>query len=1012
MSEACRLCLSVTFIFFICLCCNECPAQKYNISKFTTEDGLAGAEITSVIQDNKGYLWIGMYGGGIARFDGLQFKNYTISDGLADNRVLCLFLDSRNRLWIGTYGGGISCFDGKKFTNYAKKEGLSNNIVYGFAEDDRKNIWMATYGGGIDIYDGRTFTNISTDQKLASNNVWCLMKDRAGNIWAGTEGGISKIAQDRSITDFSKESGLDCAQAWSLMEDSKGNIWAGTYGCGAFCFDGKKFIQQEMLKGADQKIIYTICEDNSGNIWMGSDAGGVFVVEDKKVTTISEKNGLSHNRVRCILKDNEGIMWIGTDGGLSRYTGNFFTQYSVQEGLSDKKIISVLEDRNKNLWIGTFSGGLNKLSFSKDKPDEIEKIERFSINNGLSGERVWRLMEDSKGRLWIGTNNGITVYDGKSFKKYNSADGLPNNMIYAIFESADGKIWIGSDGGISVFDEKTFTNYSVKDGLTHNRVRSIIQDKNKIIWIGTYAGGVTYYQDGKFNALTGEKKLEHAIVYSIVADHENNIWFATFGDGIVCLKATKPGFGKKEFVLFTQKDGLGTNSVMSLNIDKKNMLWAGTIVGIDAIDLNKFLKNGKKEITHFGKEEGFSGIECHQNAVFTDAENRTWFGTINGAVRYNPLVNIYEGKEPQTYITEVKLFYGAANIDIYTKQTDLQTGLPQQLILPYDENHLTFEFSGLSFLNPRKVRYTFKLENFDSDWSPPSFKNAATYSNLPPGEYTFLVKASNGQGQWNKVPVKFSFIIESPYWKKTWFIVLIIITGIALIGLVIKLRTYKITHDNKVLDKRVKEQTTELTKQNHEKEILLKEIHHRVKNNLQMVSSLLNLQAITINDEKALAALQECRNRVNSMAVVHARLYRTENLSEIGFQSYTEQLYELVSSSYSLPGKKIESRISAENIFFNIDVIIPLGLILNELISNSFKHAFVNKEQGTILIELKKTSSGKHRFIYSDNGIGTDIKTAVKQNSMGMMLLQLLGDQLEGKYNFESNGGFRYTIEF
>lgn len=303
------------------------------------------------------------------------------------------------------------------------------------------------------------------------------------------------------------------------------------------------------------------------------------------------------------------------------------------------------------------------------------------------------------------------------------------------------------------------------------------------------------------------------------------------------------------------------------------------------------------------------------------------------------------------------------------------------------------------------------LENFDSGWSPPSFENKATYSNIPPGEYTFLVKASDADKHWNKEPEKISFVITSPYWEKWWFTLSCSILMITIVMAIIKLRTQKIVQNNILLDKRVREQTAELVDQNREKEILLKEIHHRVKNNLQMVSSLLNLQADTIEDEKALSALRECRNRVQAMAIVHNKLYRTEHLSEIDFQSYAEQLYNLICFSYYIPGVDIKCDISGRGIFLDIDTLVPLGLILNELISNSFKHAFVNNK-GRISIQLKKIAETKYEFIYSDDGKGVEMKPEKRSDSMGMMLLQLLGEQLEGEYSIESNKGFCYMIKF
>jgi two-component sensor histidine kinase/ligand-binding sensor domain-containing protein len=1002
--------LRKSILFFTLFFCNLIFAQEYNIAHYTSEDGIGSSEVYATVQDQAGNLWIGTFGGGLCKYNGISFKNFTVADGLADNRVLSLFLDKQKRLWIGTYGGGISCLSGTSFKNFTEKDGLSNSFVYAIAEENNGDLLFATYGGGINRFDGKKF-KLLQGVEVYGKQCWSVFKDSKNNTWIGSESGMTRIDQQGKLTLFEKKNGLPHAAVWTITEDKTGNIWAGTYGGGAIKYDGKLFTQFLVEDGLSNNIVYSITADNSGQMWFGTDAGGVSVRKDTSFYSITEKNGLSHNRVRNLFLDREENMWIGTDGGLNCYRGKTFTRYSARDGLSDDKILSLAQDKSGSYWFGTFGAGLDIVTFTNKERDEIASKKHFDAENGLGSNRVWKIFEDSRGTTWVGTTGGLSVFEqGKIVKSFSMKSGLPNNSVFSISEDQKGNIWMGSDHGVSVFNGKSFTNYSVEDGLSHGRVRCITPDKEGNMWLGTYAGGVTKYDGKKFVPFRDNDKLNNSTVYSIVTDEKGNCWFATFGNGVVCYDPKQAG--EKKFDHITKKDELGSDAVYLLNIDRNNVLWIGTINGLDAMDLNLYYKTGKKSIRHFGKSEGFNGIECSQNAVFTDSENNTWFGTINGAIKYRPSTLAEKNLPPQIAITGAHLFFGEKNLSAFADGADKLTGLPINLKLPYDQNHLTFDFVGVNLSNPEGVSYRFRMENFDEGWSPVTRQRKTTYSNLPPGKYTFRVEAFGINGdEANKTSAGFSFTVAPPFWREWWFYLLASVCGILVIRFIMRLRTKKIESLNRLLDKKVKEQTEELVKKNREKEVLLKEIHHRVKNNLQLVSSLLNLQSSTIHDEKVLGAIRESQNRVGSMALIHKKLYQTEDLATLDFREYIEQLVGIISDSFYIKGREIKVEVIAKDIFFDVDTAIPLGLMITELVSNSYKYAFEQRVTGKISIVIEEKES--YLFSYTDDGCGLPEHFEEQAvTSLGLLLVQMLSEQLAGKHEFVRGNGFKFTLEF
>ena len=639
------------------------------------------------------------------------------------------------------------------FTNYSVKEGLAHSQVGAIYQDSRGNLWFGTWGGGVNKYDGETFTHFTTKEGLSHNDVWSILEDKSGNLWFGTDGGVNKY-DGKTFTHFTTKEGLSHNSVMSILEDKTGNLWFGTYGGGVNKYDGETFTHYTTKEA---------CPIASEHECIG---------------------GLSDNRVLSILEDKSGNLWFGTyDGGVNKYDGETFTHFTTKEacpitsehecigGLSHNRVSSILEDKTGNLWFGTYDGGVNKY--------DGETFTHFTTKEGLSHNRVWSILEDKAGNLWFGTYKGVNKYDpsatlrtgSETFTHFTTKEGLSDNIVWSILEDKSGNLWFGTyGGGVNKYDGETFTHFTTKEGLSDNEVTSLLEDKGGNIWVGTYGGGVCVLHDPSAALRTGGGQ-----------------------DSI-----------KYKWTYINTENGLADNVVVSLVFDGEGYVWVGTKKGLSRVNPETF------EVRSYGEIEGFTGIECNVNASLLDSKGFLWFGSRIQLTKCNPKADWRNELEPQTYVKGIKLFFedvawrppsGPARAGRADAQEPSETSaqkellegieftgvskwypLPENLVLPYDKNHLTFEYVGISLKIPEKVRYQFMLEGLDKDWSPVTKKTEATYPNLEPGEYSFKVKACNDEGVWNKEPTVYSFSIQAPYWERWWFYLGQLLFFVLLIG--------------------------------------------------------------------------------------------------------------------------------------------------------------------------------------------------------------------------------------
>ncbi len=790
----------------------------------------------------------------------INFRNYNVEDGLIQSYVLCISQDQKGYLWFGT-ADGLSKFDGHGFTNYNKKDGLAHNYTISSMIDNEGRLWFGHKYGQITIYNPEEdlFEEAAFFKEKTARDIDELFQSADQTVWIGTRGdGIWRFDGDEVKHD------LDGHMIWTINQDRSGRVWLGT-SHGLYVFDDDSFIQVANLRGNN---IFDILEDKMGNIWLATHRNGIYIIPQQVARTqnyhriknamknFNTDDGLANNQVFSMLEDSKGNIWLGTiGGGVSKYipTQNgknldgIFKSYNTTNGLAYDLVYYIFEDKEKNIWFGTQNGGVSQL------PLNIDRFELYTKNEGLIHYNIWAIMQDSNGDFWFKTDKGLSraiksPITGKFIKYYHY---LTDNELYyheasALIEARDRTVWVGTaigacymslddsvfhcldtdDGllandvksiceddkgnllfatykGISVYNLKTkrISGLTIENGLNSNSVNVLFKDNSGNIWIGTENGGISRYDGKQIVSRHKEDSLFYE-VQSITQDNKGYIWFTTQGGGIYQYEPNT----LKMVNNYRSPDGLSSDNPYSLICDNNNILFIGTSSGIDKLDPRTGI------FKHYGLQEGYLGIENNKNAIHKDNEGNLWFGTVRGVIKYIPSKDIMNMNPPFTYIKNIRVDYNVAPF-------------PENNEFSPNVKFITFDFVALSFTNPEKIRYQWKLLGYKKEWSPPTEQNFVTYSNLPTGQsYIFQVRACNNDGVWNKEPAAYSFYITTPFYKTEWFVLLCILFGIGLIYIYIRLRTISLVKERKLLAKVVSERTQQVKKEKEKVEDVNREL--------------------------------------------------------------------------------------------------------------------------------------------------------------------------------------------
>lgn len=982
-------------IFFLLVLAGRLSAQTFNFEHISLEHGLPQAQINCLKEDSRGYLWIGTQGGGVAQFDGIDFKVYDEGVGLAGSIVTAIEEDKNGNMWFGTTWGGVSRYDGKSFAGFTAEDGLAANGVQALCCDKYNKMYVAT-SGGLTLIDNKTVSPIKQDVFNAKNSIRRILRDRQQNLWFLT---------DKELHLYNYYEWINITQLFkiksrinSIAQDKTGNIWFATEKDGVFIlarkpdgsYDIVPYEWNSELKGM---IIQNMAFDNRNVLWICTYGFGVGRFDGNKLTFFNRKSGFKSNAVSTVCEDRSGNIWFGTDGnGLIKYNPAPFVYYDNLEGFDRNAIFGILCDKQDNLWAAPL--GIGVLCYDGNTVTTINQ------KNGLSNVFVRMLAQDCTGVVWACSAGGLFSIKNNQAQK---ASFLPADVsARSILVDADNSLWIGCGGQyLYHYKDKKLVQYTDSNGLLHNYVHTLWKDKKGNLWIGTGNGLHCMKGDGTISNFKYASGFCNDYIGSIAEDKYGNVWFGTDR----CLVR----FNGLEFKAFTQADGLASSTIYSLITDKKGNVWVGTNKGIDRVEPSQ--AGEIMRIKNYSYYEGFKGIECNSRAVARDSKGNLYFGTIKGIIAYTPDKDLNIENKPQLHITGIKLFSQPYDFEKDGHSTSSWFHLPTGMALPYNKNYISFKFVGINLYSPKKIRYEYMLEGVDREWIR-SNETEATYTNLQPGNYSFKVKAYSTAASVFSM-VEYPFVIKRPFWRTVWFYLLMMALLTVGVYALLQYRTKKIAAENEKLENLVKLRTAEILKQKNEIEILFKEVHHRVKNNLQVINSLLNLQKFYIQDQMMLDIFKDCQNRIYAMAVIHERLYETNELSALNFNEYIKRLIKQLGDTYQTRFVvRYETEVNVDKL--DLDTLIPVGLLINEIISNSLKYAFEEgaQRENVITFKMYREDTGSYHMIIGDNGKGSPVSIDDAHTTFGMELIKMLVEQLHGRITRLPQKGTVYEIIF
>jgi len=973
--------------------------------------------ISAIFEDSDGFLWIGTINGYLNRFDKRTeiFKRFYINNFFSTvrnpvnnfydyplafsrdqiNTITTITEDKDGYLWIGTWGNGIIKFDRKNLTgihifNDPDNPGsLGSNRVLDILTDKEGNLWIATFGAGIDKldnnYSDKSVSNFgflhytskkNVEGSLSDNKVISLFGDKNKNLWIGTfYGGLNKLdatnknypPDKAKFTTYvhkqNQSNSLSNNTVMAIVQDFDGYLWIGTFGGGIdrFDIDSETFVNFSKKSSHDSSFpdveILSLFIDRSGILWVGSHLGEGVTKVQKKISNFEIINSLSTGK----LKLNDDVVW------------------------------SLFKDREDNLWVGTYRGGINILNFKSKQTKILKKI---SQTNSISDNHIRSFAEDKFGNIWVGTYSGglnrINHYSGKIdvFKNEpNNINSLSANQVLDIFIESEKTIWVATFGGglnkLS-FDKNSsgkpnFTifrhNSSDPASLSDDRAYTILKDSKGNFWVGTYGGGLNKFDEKtlKFESFRynpdDAKSISSDKILSIIESSKKEIWIGTSGGGL-----DKFDPESRSFKMYSISQGLSSTVVYGILEDNNGNLWLSTDDGI-------FLFNMKTErFTQFGIEDGAQSLEFSGGAYLKDSKGIMYFGGINGFNYFNPDSIVINSYIPPVVISSIKI------LDEKVK------GNPDELILSHDQNFISFEFAALDFSFPNRNKYSYILQGFQKYWTnTEGSKRSATYTNLPAGEFTFLVKGTNSDGIWNENATEIKIIINPPFWQTWWFATLAIIL---IAFFIYYLSTIRIKNQLEIEKLKLK---------------IASDLHDNIGAGLTEISILSELAER--NGDSPNSIIKKDLQKISDTA-----RYLVDSMSDIVWvvNPQRDSLHDLIvklKDSYNEFFSSIGISFQVKNVEKSDDIKLTMEykqnllLTLKEAINNAIKHSSCKK----IILEAF-FKNDLIEIILKDDGVGFDSDRINYGN--GIKNMKDRAKKLRGNIKLESEVGKGTTIIF
>lgn len=822
-------------------------AEQLPVKTYTSADGLASDEVFRVFQDSHGFLWF-CTSEGLSRFDGYKFTSYGVAQGLP-HRIVTDIIETRDgEYWIATLGGLVKYnpavanrmqatrvgrgvreapghvdsadAPGEKFVVYVPDDNEKSKAVTALLKDRAGNIWCGTYGGlyrleKINKHWQLRHVEIGLPgQTFEDSAIRAIVEGRDDSLWVGTQGGLYHLKADGRVNRYSTEDGLPSDKIFSLVGDREGRVWAGTPAGLCQLSDrpeqGQKIVAHlnTTHEGLIDNGVIALLQSSDSRLWVGTRFGlsvhtPAAAGERASFQNYASNDGLSDIKTKSLFEDRAGNIWVGTEsGGALRIARDGFTSYRLAEGLGHIRILSIFENLAGDLHVmsGTSDGGTNDQRFINHFDGKRFTAVRPNLLATKFMGWSWSqaAFQDHAGEWWIPTGEGLFRFPkardvsqlarARPAAHYTTADGLTGDSIMHLFEDSRGDIWISAikpDRDFNKVDDTlqpggdmltkweratgTFRRYTEADGVPQSVPTAFAEDRAGQLWIGFYDGHLTRYRDGRFVDFTRQGGREDGSVQTIYFDHAGRLWLASLLGGVT--RVDNPEAERPAFTKYTTDQGLSSNQIEGIVEDGWGGIYIGTARGVDRLDV------ATGRIRHYTTADGLASPGVH--SAYKDRHGALWFATLRGLSRLVPQPE-RAGAPPSIRITAVGINGAPRSV------SDLGETEVARLELDADQNQIQIDFLGLG--SGESLRYQYKLEGAETDWSAPAENRTVNFPKLAPGSYRFLARAVNTDGATSAVPASVAFTIRPPVWRRPWFVALTALLVASVIYVLIRYR--------------------------------------------------------------------------------------------------------------------------------------------------------------------------------------------------------------------------------
>lgn len=985
MSPSLRLPRFIIAMLIVAFAAIGTSGERLPVKSYTSADGLGSGFVDYLYRDSRGFMWF-CTRNGLSRFDGSRFITYQIGD--TSPGIESIYETREGEYWISTTNGTYRFNPDENVLTGTGSTNLNAEFVTGargsFFEDSKGTLWL-TSGTLLKLVtvDGkRQFEEVEwhvPQKPHTSFSTFRICETEDGSLWLFTSWGISRKLPDGRLITYQFEQEVYGGNGAVAMEpDRGGRIWITLLG-DVFVIKPEPIVSiQDSQQSTTRPLIPTKTVDvrPGATIPMPKIGGEIYSLKiEAKETSL----------VRRLFQSSDGDMWITAGDHLFQISNGEFIVHTAAEGLPES-MSRMEEDAAGNLWIGGNSvlARLDRHGMVTFGKQDGANSSRFSaINQGPDGSiyfansdtyiaklegtklklahpdvpneiaHIWTsrfTLVDSRGDFWMLTSgalyrfSGITNFDQldgrRPSKVYTTADGLKSNGMFQIFEDSSGDIWLSTRGvsnlghGLARLRKGSdkFETFTEVDGLPPRKAPSAFaEDRYGNLWITFYEGGLSRFDGERFDNFEPGDNLPEGLLPDLHVDKKGRLWIASTIDGLLRIDDTTAKV--PQFTNITTKDGLTSNNIRTLTEDDFGRIYLGTSSGVDCYSPDS------GHIKHYSVNDGLAADFVVDS--MKDGAGNVWFATSSGVSRLTPTTD-------DLRITPSVLIGSLRISGIEQPLSSLGSLATDRGELSHIENNVQIEFFGIDFRAGESLRYQYKLEGADADWSAPSEQRSVTYANLSPASYKFMVRAVNSEGVASEIPAVISFRILPPIWARWWFIALSVLVGAILVVAFYGYRVARLREVNSALeDARLAEER--LRKSREERLAELEQVRSRIATDLHDDIGA-SLTQIAILSEVARAAskgngatepLSKITDVSNELVGTMSDIVWSINPSKDHLSDLTQRMRRFASDSFSPSGISLQFDAShaEDGIVVNSNIRRELFLIFKEAVNNIVKHS-------------------------------------------------------------------------